>query len=96
MTCRLCILKGRPGHPSLDPKKMIGALLFARAAERAIRVIQSGAGSLSEQPEMGRPMRDDPKRRELYLPFGASAYVLRYQIETDTVVIVRVRHGREV
>ncbi len=67
-----------------------------RAAERAIRVIQSGAGSLSEQPEMGRPMRDDPKRRELYLPFGASAYVLRYQIETDTVVIVRVRHGREV
>ena len=46
-------------------------------------------------PELGRPMDDDTKRRELFLPFGASAYVLRYRIENQTIVIIRVWHGRD-
>ncbi len=67
-----------------------------RAAEKAVRLIQSGAALLREQPELGRPMRDDSGRRELYLPFGASGYVLRYRIVGETVVVIRVWHGREV
>ena len=65
------------------------------AAGRAIRAIQLGAQRLLELPHVGRPMNDDTRRRELYIPFGASAYVLRYRIHDDTIVIIRVRHSRE-
>jgi plasmid stabilization system protein ParE len=65
------------------------------AAEKAIQLIQEGARSLVRHPEIGRPMVVDSHRRELFLPFGASAYVLRYRVEEDTLVIIRVWHGRE-
>ena len=65
------------------------------AAERAIRAIEGGADSLVEFPELGRPMGDDTGRRELFIPFGASAYVLRYRIHHDVVLIIRVWHSRE-
>lgn len=65
------------------------------AAERAVRAIAGGADSLIEFPELGRPMGDDTGRRELFIPFGASAYVLRYRIHHDTVLIIRVWHSRE-
>jgi plasmid stabilization system protein ParE len=67
----------------------------AAAAERAIRVIEGGADSLIEFPELGRPMNDDTGRRELFIPFGAGAYVLRYRIHHNTVLIIRVWHSRE-
>lgn len=65
------------------------------AAHRAAQSIKSGAELLQNQPLIGRLMDDDTGRRELFLPFGQSAYVLRYQIDGDTVVIIRVWHGRE-
>lgn len=45
------------------------------AAERAISFIQQGAERLLDFPELGHPMPEDTERRELFLPFGASAYV---------------------
>jgi len=65
------------------------------AAARAVRAIQLGADRLLEFPEIGRPMEDDTGRRELFIPFGASAYVLRYRIHDDTLVVIRVWHSRE-
>lgn len=65
------------------------------AAERAVRLIQEGARRLLEHPELGRPMEADAHRRELVLPFAAGAYVLRYRIQADTIVVIRVWHGRE-
>ncbi len=65
------------------------------AAKRMIRQIQTGARHLQDFPEIGRPMRDDTGRRELFLPFGNGYYVLRYRIHADEVVIIRVWHGRE-
>jgi hypothetical protein len=44
---------------------------------------------------VGRPVGDDTERRELVVPFGAGAYVLRYRIQDETVVITRVWHSRE-
>ena len=29
------------------------------------------------------------------IPFGAGAYVLRYRVHDDTVVVIRVWHNRE-
>jgi len=65
------------------------------AAEKAVRLIQAGAGMLLAQPEIGRPFDDDTRRRELFLPFGARGYVLRYRIVGDVIVVIRVWHGRE-
>ena len=65
------------------------------AAGRATRTIRAGADRLLDSPEIGRPLADGTGRRELVIPFGAGAYVLRYRIHDDTVVVIRVWHGRE-
>lgn len=40
-------------------------------------------------------MNDDTDRREIFLAFGAGAYVPRYRIDGDTAVILRAWHSRE-
>gem|GEM_PF-973375 len=60
-----------------------------------MEIILSGAQDLEAMPEMGRPMNDDTGRRELFMPFGAGAYVLRYRLDTEAVVIIRIWHSRE-
>ncbi|MCP4043752.1 MAG: type II toxin-antitoxin system RelE/ParE family toxin [Gammaproteobacteria bacterium] len=66
-----------------------------RAAERVVRLIREGAKRLLEMPEIGQPMNDEMGRRELFLPFGAGAYVLRYKFHGQMIVIIRVWHSRE-
>jgi plasmid stabilization system protein ParE len=66
------------------------------AATRAAKVLASAIQSLDTMPERGRPS-GSPNTRELIVPFGRSAYVLRYtySIENHEVVVLRVWHGRE-
>lgn len=64
-----------------------------RAAQRAAHTILDGAKIFRQHPEAGVPMGDG--RRELFLHFGSSGYVLRYRLDGDDVVIIRVWHGRE-
>ncbi len=49
---------------------------------------------LRENPELGHVVEDEDWR-ELVTPAGRTAYVLRYRIDEDAVVIARVWHGRE-
>ena len=65
------------------------------AAERAIRAMQLGAQRLLEFPHLGRRMDDETERREVSVPFGAGAYVLRYRMHDATIVVLRVWHSRE-
>jgi plasmid stabilization system protein ParE len=65
------------------------------AAKKAAQIILRGSSLLEDSPKLGRPMADGTERRELFVPFGSGFYVLRYFITNDTVVIVRVWHGRE-
>jgi plasmid stabilization system protein ParE len=69
------------------------------AAAKTIRLIRTGADRLRDHPRPGRPHLgrpiEDGLRRELYLPFASGAYILLYRLEGDTVVIIRVWHGRE-
>ncbi|WP_373694604.1 type II toxin-antitoxin system RelE/ParE family toxin [Rhizobium aouanii] len=46
---------------------------------------------------MGSRMEHHAAYRQLFVPFGKNACVLRYRIheETGTLVVVRVWHGRE-
>lgn len=66
------------------------------AASKAARTILLGVTLLETSPRIGRPMSDGTDRRELFIPFGGGAYVLRYILATDDVVVmIRVWHNRE-
>ncbi|HEY3451984.1 MAG TPA: type II toxin-antitoxin system RelE/ParE family toxin [Myxococcales bacterium] len=65
------------------------------AAERAAARIRQAASALLVQLEAGRVVEDAPELRDLIAPFGAGAYVIRYRIYSDAVLVVRVWHSRE-
>jgi plasmid stabilization system protein ParE len=66
-----------------------------RAALRAGQVIDAASLSLADSPYRGVPLADDSGRRKLVIPFGKSAYLLHYIVDDNSVVIVRVYHGRQ-
>ena len=80
-----------------DVKRLFDFLVEVdpNAAQRAIIAIQSGTERLDEYHQLCRAMNDDTHRREFFIPFGAGAYVIRYRVHRDTVVILRVWHCRE-
>jgi len=66
------------------------------AAKRAVRAIREGVKVLARHPEIGRPAAEmDPAFREWLIAFGASGYVVLYRLEASQVVLLAVRHGRE-
>ena len=72
----------------------------ANAALKLIDQIEQASSLLKEHPFIGALMQDkvgddDTKRRELFIPFGAGAYVIRYRVIGDQIIIVRVWHSRE-
>ena len=65
---------------ALDDLERLFAFLREKnpaAAARAAQTILDGADLLLTSPRLGRPMPDRTQRRELFLPFASSAYVLR-------------------
>ena len=83
---------------ALDDLERLFAFLREKnpsAAARAAQTILDGADLLLTSSRLGRPMPDQTQRRELFIPFASSAYVLRYMLEDDdTPVIIRVWHSR--
>ena len=52
---------------------------------------------LQLQSAIGRPIDDMPTEfREWIIDFGDSGYVVRYRIESELVIILAVRHQKEV
>jgi plasmid stabilization system protein ParE len=66
------------------------------AARRAVAVLVRAIQSLDALAERGRPA-GTAGLRELAVPFGRSAYIVRYAHDAarEEVVIVRIWHGRE-
>ena len=66
------------------------------AAQRAAGTIDDAVRSLTDFPQRGRPS-GIVGVRELIVPFGQSAYVVRYAYlaSRDEIVILRIWHGRE-
>lgn len=67
-------------------------------ADRALQAVEDAMSSLARTPFLFR--RDvasrSPLRRELVVAFGASGYVLKYEIATpELVVVLAVRHQHE-
>ncbi len=67
------------------------------AAQKAMLAIDEGITLLLENPFLGIPMEHNIEYRQLFVPFGKSAYILRYRIDKTnrSLVVVRVWHGRE-
>ena len=61
-----------------------------RIAERAVEALVDAVESLEILPERGRPS-GIPGIRELFVPFGQSAY----NANNGEIVILRIWHGRE-
>jgi plasmid stabilization system protein ParE len=67
------------------------------AASRAVATIRAGVKILATHPEIGRPVEEmAPEFREWLIEFGQSAYVVLYHYEGKQIVILAIRHGREV
>lgn len=74
----------------LQPKNPLAARRAGQAIQQALRV-------LCQQPQIGRPIEDMPEAfREWVIDFGDSGYVARYCIEPDAIIILAIRHQREV
>lgn len=69
--------------------------LDANAARRMLHTIRNGVQALLRAPRSGKRVDDETGRRDFFVPFGVGAYVLRYHLNDDTVVITRVWHSRE-
>ncbi|MBL8953907.1 MAG: type II toxin-antitoxin system RelE/ParE family toxin [Myxococcaceae bacterium] len=67
----------------------------AKAADTVSLLIEKALHRLARFPDLGRLIDDHPGYRELYLPYGASAYAIRYRHIENDVVVVRVWHSRE-
>jgi len=67
----------------------IGQFNPSAAAGFAARLV-AAADSLADFSERGRPM--EGRRRELLVDWP---YIIRYRIETERVIILRVRHGAQ-
>jgi plasmid stabilization system protein ParE len=64
-----------------------------RAAIQAGQVLNDAIASLDTFPNRGRKLSDDA--RELVVRFGAAAYLIRYVVREDTVLVTRILHSRE-
>jgi plasmid stabilization system protein ParE len=64
------------------------------AARRAAEALKKGAALLLDHPGLGRRPagRQD---RELDIPFGRRGYVMRYRLDGDDIVILKIWHSRE-
>ncbi len=67
------------------------------AAKRAVRTIRQGVRVLEQQSAMGRPVEDmGDEFRDWVIDFGDSGYVVRYRVDLQSVIILAIRHQREV
>ncbi|WP_119344628.1 type II toxin-antitoxin system RelE/ParE family toxin [Facilibium subflavum] len=66
------------------------------SAKRAIKAIRTGVKILVHQPKSGRPINGmDTVFREWLIEFGTSGYVVLYRLNNDKVVILSVKHQKE-
>lgn len=65
------------------------------ASARAAGRILEAADALRDHPNRGKVVEGLPEFREVVAPFGAGAYVLRYEIHGGDILVVRVWHSRE-
>jgi plasmid stabilization system protein ParE len=65
------------------------------AAQKIALHIKSSALQLSQFPDLGKPLQEEPGMRDYFTLWGNNSYVLRYRIFQERIVIIRVWNTRE-
>ena len=85
--------------PALRDVSRLHRFLAAKnpdAAMRGIKAIRKSVKLLERHPLAGRLLPGLPAAfREWPVDFGVGTYVVQYRIEADDVVVLAVRHSRE-
>jgi toxin ParE1/3/4 len=86
----------RAAAADLERLRLFLADKNSSAAQRAIADLVEAIDSLSALPDRGKPSGVSGLR-DLIVPFGRSAYVVRFEHDSEQqrIIIVRVWHGRE-
>lgn len=64
-----------------------------RAAARLGRLVERAISTLATHPLRGRQVEDN--LREINVPFGRSAYIIRYDVVGQQVLVIRIWHSLE-
>ena len=64
-----------------------------KAAKNATKRIIEVTKLLLEQPYLGHPIDDMPEFQKISIPFGKYGYVIKYRIDGQKIVILRVWAG---
>jgi plasmid stabilization system protein ParE len=86
-------------HTALRDLERLRAFLRAKnlqAARRAVDKIMHGLQALGQHSELGHQVENRPEDyRELVIPFGKDGYIAAYRYSGDSLVVLGVRHQRE-
>ena len=63
-------------------------------AKRAAAIILKATDLILDNPTIAHCL-EDREDRELFVPFGKNGYILRYRIEEDNILLLRIWHSRE-
>ncbi|MCK5355495.1 MAG: type II toxin-antitoxin system RelE/ParE family toxin [Methyloprofundus sp.] len=66
-----------------------------KAAKNAVKRIIEVTKLLVEQPYLGNPIDDMPEFQKINIPFGKYGYVLKYRLDGQKIVILRIWAGRQ-
>jgi plasmid stabilization system protein ParE len=64
------------------------------AARRAAESLKKAAKLLAEHPGLGKRL-EGRTDRELMVPFGQRGYALRYRLDGETIVVLKIWHSFE-
>lgn len=64
------------------------------AARNAAQALKKAASLIVEHPGIGIRL-EGRQDRELFVPFGHRGYVIRYRLDGEAIVILKIWHGLE-
>ena len=64
------------------------------AARRAAQSLKKAAHLIQQHPGIGKRL-EGRQDRELFVPFGQRGYIVRYRLDGDAIVILKIWHGLE-
>lgn len=67
----------------------------AEAAQKAAATIIEATNLILNHQLIGKPLEDIPEYRELIRPFGSGAYIIRYRVDFDKIIIAGIKHSKE-
>jgi plasmid stabilization system protein ParE len=66
----------------------------SEAARNAAKALKNAANLILQHSGIGKRL-DGRQDRELFVPFGRRGYIIRYRIEENAIIILKIWHSLE-